>query len=264
MTISRSSLTHELSRTVVIEADPETVFRFFTDSRRWAIWWGEGSAIDARPGGQVLVRFGNGLEARGEVTAVDPPRSIAFTFGYSSGSPIPVGSSLVEITLRPRGDSTELQLVHLFAEASARDEHVQGWRYQFSVFGNIVAEEVFARAAETVDDWFAAWTDPQDATREALLQRIVSPDIRMRDRFSLIEGIADLLPHLAAVHRFMPGTRLTREGPIRHCQGTVLADWIAEGRGGEERGRGTNVFVLRPDGRIASVTGFWAPSPQPV
>jgi hypothetical protein len=27
---------------------------------------------------------------------------------------------------------------------------------------------------------------------------------------------------------------------------------------GEERGRGTNLFVLDADGRIATVTGFWA------
>ena len=255
-------LTHRLDRTVLIEAEPETVFRFFTDSGRWAAWWGAGSEIDARPGGRVLVRFPNGVEGGGEVTEIDPPRRIAFTFGYSNGMPMPIGSSLVEIVLEPRAHATRLKLVHLFADASARDEHVQGWRYQFSVFGNVVAEEAFARAADSVDAWFAAWTDPQADTREALVKKIAMPDILFRDRFSLVDGLADLLPHLAAVHRFMPGMRMARDGSIRHCQGTVLADWIARSPEGQERGRGTNVFVLRPDGRIASVTGFWAASPQ--
>jgi uncharacterized protein YndB with AHSA1/START domain len=262
MTIARSSLPHQLSRTVLIEAEPETVFRYFTDSRRWAIWWGEGSEIDARPGGQVLVRFGGGAEGRGEVTEIDPPRTIAFTFGYSSGSPIPIGSSLVEISLQPRGSATELTLTHFFAETGARDEHVQGWRYQFSVFANVVADEVFARAADTVDQWFAAWTDPQEGTRNASVQQIVAPGIRVRDRFSAIDGVHELLPHLAAVHRFMPGTQLVREGPIRQCQGAVLADWVARTSGGAEQGRGTNVFVLQSDGRIVSVTGFWMSSPR--
>ena len=36
---------------VRIEADRETVFRYFTDSGRWAAWWGAGSTIDPRPGG---------------------------------------------------------------------------------------------------------------------------------------------------------------------------------------------------------------------
>ncbi len=262
MTLSKSSLPHQLSKTVLIEAEPETVFRFFTDSARWATWWGAGSEIDARPGGQVLVRFGNGAEARGEVTDVDPPRAITFTFGYSSGTPVPVGSSLVEIRLHARGTATELQLIHYFAESAARDEHVQGWRYQFSVFGNVVAEEVFARAADTTDAWFAAWSDPQDTSRDALVRNIVAPDVRFRDRFSMIDGLADLLPHLAAVHRFMPGMRLTREGAIRHCQGTVLADWMARSSNGDEQGRGTNVFVLRSDGRITSVTGLWTSPPR--
>jgi hypothetical protein len=64
--------------------------------------------------------------------------------------------------------------------------------------------------------------------------------------------------HIGAAHRFMPGLRLAREGAPRHCQGTVLADWIATSPDGQPRGRGTNVFTLTPDGRIASVTGFWA------
>ena len=88
---------------------------------------------------------------------------------------------------------------------------------------------------------------------------IASDQVRFRDRFSLIDGFEDLRPHLAAVHRFMPGMRLEREGEVRHCQGTVLADWIARGADGQERGRGTNVFVLGAGARIESVTGFWNP-----
>jgi hypothetical protein len=34
-------------------------------------------------------------------------------------------------------------------------------------------------------------------------------------------------------------------------------DWVAKGPGGEPRGRGTGVFELAPDGRIAQVVGFW-------
>ena len=47
----------------------------------------------------------------------------------------------------------------------------------------------------------------------------------------------------------MPGMRLERDGDVRHCQGTVLADWVARGADGQERGRGTNV-VLGAGARI--------------
>jgi hypothetical protein len=108
-----------------------------------------------------------------------------------------------------------------------------------------------------VDAWFAAWSEPDTATRESVLARIVSPDVRFRDQFSLIDGLADLQPHLAAVHKFMPGTRIARDGSIRHCQGTVLADWVARGVDGQEKGRGTNVFEFGPAGDIRRVAGFW-------
>jgi hypothetical protein len=40
----------------------------------------------------------------------------------------------------------------------------------------------------------------------------------------------------------------------------VLADWTAVGLNGQQRGGGTNVFSLGPDGRIESVMGFWSPA----
>ena len=72
-------LPHSLDRTVTIQASPETVFRFFTDSARWAAWWGPGSSIDARPGGAVHIRHPNGVENAGQVLEIAPPESISFT-----------------------------------------------------------------------------------------------------------------------------------------------------------------------------------------
>jgi hypothetical protein len=150
-----------------------------------------------------------------------------------------------------------VRLSHAFAEAKVRDEHVQGWRYQLSLFANAVAADAGASVQEIVDRWFAAWSEPDGAARNAALDHILAADVAMRDRFSAIEGAADLREHLAAVHRFMPGMVISREGDVRQCQGMALADWIARGADGQERGRGTNVFVLNADGLVESVTGFW-------
>lgn len=252
-----TTLPHVLERTIVINAGRAVVFRFFTDSERWASWWGKGSTIDPRPGGTVLICNPGGHNAAGEVIEIAPPDRFVFTYGFVGGKPIPEGSSLVTITLDDEKGATRLNLSHAFAEAGPRDEHIQGWRYQLSLFGNVVANEVHAGAAETVDGWFTAWSEPDTVKREATLDRIASSGVRFRDRFSLIDGMADLRPHLAAVHKFMPGTRLERTGNVRHCQGTVLADWIAKKADGQEIGRGTNVFTVGPDARITSVVGFW-------
>lgn len=249
-------LTHKLDRSVVIQAKPETVFRFFTDSARWAKWWGVGSSIEPCVGGKVLIRNPGGIETIGEVLEVVPTERIVFTYGFASGKPIPPGSSRVTISLEPCEAGTRLHLLHEFPDAAVRNDHVQGWRYQLALFANTVADEVFAGAAGVADAWFEAWVVPDDRARGEAFAKIAAPDVRFRDRFSLLDGLDDLTAHAGASQRFMPGVRLRRVGDARHCQGVVLADWIASGADGREVMSGTNVFALASDGRITSATGF--------
>lgn len=253
---STLDLPYSVERTVTIRAPRDTVFRYFTDSERWAAWWGAGSTIVPVPGGQVHIRYPNGIEAGGEVVEVAAPDHVVFTYGFRSGQPIALGASVVTIALRETANGTVVHLTHRFAEPAARDQHEQGWRYQLSLFANVVADEAHRGAAETIDAWFAAWSEAETVVRESTVRRIAAPTIAFHDKFSHVVGLTDLLPHLAAIHRFMPGMRLIREGVVRHCQGMALADWRAV-MGEEERGRGTNVFVFDATGAVAAVTGFW-------
>jgi hypothetical protein len=195
------------------------------------------------------------------------PERIVFTYDFASGKPIPQGTSRVTIRLEPDETGTRLHLLHEFAEAGPRDEHVQGWRFQLSLFSNAVANEVYADAPNAVDALVQSFTGsahgPSRTIKRAreTLAKIGTPQICFRDRFSLLDGLADVTAHIGAAQRFMPGVGLQRKGDVRHCQGTVLADWIAVGSDGKERMTGTNVFVFRPDGRIDSVTGFTNPPP---
>ena len=251
-------LAHALERTIVIRATRDIVFGFFTDAARWAAWWGAGSSIDPRRGGRVLIRYPDGTEASGEIEDIAPPDRLVFTYGYVSGNPIPPGGSRVTIRLAAHAEGTRLHLRHEFADAAVRDQHVQGWRYQLSLFANVVANEVNAGASDAVDRWFAVWAIADEKERDAALAALVAPDVQVRDRFSAIDGIADLSPHIAGALRFMPGCRIQRSGDVRHCQGTVLADWTMTGANGQPRGKGTNVFVFGSNGRITSVVGFWS------
>ena len=256
--MTQATLSQSLERSILIRAPREVVFRFFTDTARWAAWWGAGSSIDPRPGGRVFIRYPEGTEVSGEVVEIDEPDRIIFTYGYVSGTPIPPGSSLVTIALERERAGTRVRLSHAFAEAPVRDQHVQGWRYQLSLFANAVADDAGRSVPEVVDRWFAAWSEPDAAKRNAALEDTVAAEVSMRDRFSSIEGAADLREHLAAIHHFMPGMTLARDGAVRQCQGMAIADWIARGADGQERARGTNVFTLTPDGKVETVTGFWA------
>jgi hypothetical protein len=205
----------------------------------------------------VFIRYPNGIEVAGDVVEIDPPIRIVFTYGFVSGAPIPVGASQVTIRLSASSVGTRVTLRHEFAETAARDAHVQGWRYQLSVFANVVGAELAADAARLVDGWMSAWSEADVETRRTQLASIAEPGVVFRDRFSLVSGMDDLMPHLTAAQRFMPGLQLVRRGDVRQCQGTLLADWVARAADGREVAAGTNVFVLSPDGRLAEVTGFW-------
>jgi uncharacterized protein YndB with AHSA1/START domain len=254
-----TAIGHVLERTVLIRARRETVFRYFTDSERFAAWWGAGSTIEARPGGALRIRYPNGVLASGEVLEVVPHERIVFTYGYEDpAKPIRPGGSRVVVTLQERKDGTLLHLRHELPDAASRDQHVQGWRYQLAVFANVAAREQHAGLAQPVDAFFAAWSEKDEGRRRAAIAAIATDDVAFADSFSCTAGIDDLVAHLGAAQMHMPGIVLERAGEVRQCQGMAVADWVAKGPDGAARGRGTNVFDLAPDGRMVRVVGFWA------
>ena len=251
--------TQVLERTVLICAPRATVFRYFTDPERFAAWWGAGSSVDARPGGEVLIRYPNGVTARGTVVELTVDERFVFTYGYDApDKPLRPGGSRVVVTLEDRPEGTHLRLRHEFPDAATRDAHVQGWRYQLALFANVVAREQHSAVAATLDRYFAIWSEADGRLREQTLRAIGTTDLTFQDAFGCTVGTLDLGAHVSAVRTHMPDLRMRREGDVRQCQGTALADWVAERADGSPAGRGTNVFRLAPDGRIRHVVGFWA------
>lgn len=245
---------NKLEHTILIRATQQTVFRYFTDSKRFAAWWGEGSQIEPRPGGAVRIVYPGGVVASGEVIELAAPERIVFSYGYQDpAKPIGPGGSRVTITISaaPDQDGTLVHLVHdRLPDAATRDMHVPGWRYQLALFANVAANEQHAAVRDRVDAWFAAWNG-------GALEG-VTDDVALRDAYACVSGREQLLAHIAAARVHLPMT-LARAAEPRHCQGMVLCDWSASTADGTLRARGTNVFELAADGRIRAVTGFWAP-----
>ncbi|HKF42047.1 MAG TPA: SRPBCC domain-containing protein [Thermoanaerobaculia bacterium] len=246
----KAELNETLDRRITIRARRETVFAYFTDSARFARWWGEGSRIDAREGCEVFIRNPNGVTVTGKILEVEPPERIVFTY-LSAGV-----ESLVTIRLEETAGGTELHLRHAFSSAKIRDHFVQGWRYQLALFSKLVGEDSKDAVARNVDAFFRAWGEPDGGTRRKLLESCATREISFRDAYSATDGLDDLLANLDAIQVHMPGVTLSRSGDVRLSHGTALADWTAM-RGGEPMGAGTNVFDLSPDGRIARAAGFW-------
>lgn len=252
-----TSLPHSLNRSLLICASRETVFRFFTDSERFAQWWGAGSTVDAKVGGDVKIVYPNGITVRGNIERIEPDHLIAFTYGYEDpAKQIPVGSTLVTIELQEHPGGTMLSLRHDLADEKARNEHDPGWRFQLALFANIATKEQHQHANDRVDAWFEAWSETDAAARLQVLEKCVTGDVTMQDGYASLQGRDELNDHITMCHIHMSST-MERAGEVRQCQGTGLADWTAKDGSGTETSKGTNIVRFAKDGRIQGVVGIW-------
>ena len=120
----------DIVKEIFIDASPDEVFPYLTRSDRYVLWMGLSAQLDARPGGTYRVDPNGENVILGEFVEVVPPRRVVFTFGFARPeSPVPAGSTTVEIDLIPRGSGTLLRLVHRGSPPERRDSHDQGWTH---------------------------------------------------------------------------------------------------------------------------------------
>jgi uncharacterized protein YndB with AHSA1/START domain len=117
-------------REIQIAARPETVWELLVDSEKATRWMGQSASLEPRPGGEYRVEVIPGQFAAGEFVEVDPPHRLVWTRGWTeeSLSPVPVGSSTIEIELEPAGDGTLLRFTHSgLPDQDAAQKHAHGW-----------------------------------------------------------------------------------------------------------------------------------------
>lgn len=127
--------TDTIVKEIHIEANPETVFGFFTEPEKLTRWFCSEATTDPRPGG-INHQTHPGPEhaprdfyLRGEFVEVDFPHRVSFTFDFldehGEHEPDP---GLVEVTLTPAGDGTDLRLTHTgrFTDEQ-RSQDSEGW-----------------------------------------------------------------------------------------------------------------------------------------
>ena len=115
---------------VRIEATPETVFQYFVDPAKVVLWKAQNAELDPTSGGIYRIDVNGRNIARGEYVEVTPPSRVVFTWGWEGdGSPVPPGSSTVEVSLEPDGDATIVKLRHSGLPADQLAPHTDGWKH---------------------------------------------------------------------------------------------------------------------------------------
>lgn len=119
----------EIREEIHIEAPPETVFRYFTESDALVAWMGERADLDPRPGGRFELTFLK-MTVLGEYLELDPPRRVVFSWGHVGSAELPPRASRVEVDLEPQAGGTRVRLVHSgIASADEREKHGRGWQH---------------------------------------------------------------------------------------------------------------------------------------
>lgn len=131
------SETSSLESEIRVEAEPETVFSFFTDPEKLARWFGTAATLDPRPGGIFLLTTpADPNVVEGRYLEVVPHERVVFTWGWRSfgygDPPVPPGASTVEVVLVPDGEGTVVRVKHRGLPPQTVEFHGAGWRHYLS------------------------------------------------------------------------------------------------------------------------------------
>ena len=133
MSATAEDTTLEITR--MFDAPATRVFNAWLNREEWQAWIGpEGMNCDIpllepRVGGRyrITMRLSDGrvVPVAGVFKTIDSPRRLVFTWGWEGD---PSRESLITITLREKGDKTELTLRQEgLGSVSNRDDHGKGW-----------------------------------------------------------------------------------------------------------------------------------------
>jgi uncharacterized protein YndB with AHSA1/START domain len=130
----------------------ERVWEYLTDSELRRTWFAAGD-MELRPGGGLTLLFRNselapddeevpekyrqyeGMESKGQVVRVEPPRLLVFEWFEEEGLP-----TEVSFELEPRGEQTLLILTHRGLPNRAMTVDVSGgWHLHLDVLGDVLA-----------------------------------------------------------------------------------------------------------------------------
>ena len=117
----------EVCHEIYIEASPETVFTFLTDTTAMKKWQAEIVEADPVPGGIFRLAEPGGTQIEGHYVEVVPYSKVVYTWGGVAG--VAPGQSTVEFLLEPRGNGTLVQLRHYNLPASSLDAHDREWAF---------------------------------------------------------------------------------------------------------------------------------------
>jgi uncharacterized protein YndB with AHSA1/START domain len=116
------NLAHSVKRSVLLDAPPDEVWEALTDATLLCEWLAPEVELDPREGGELVCRFADGEERRGEIAVVEEAERLAFTWHREEG-----GECWVEWTLDAVAEGTRLTVIETATPAGPTLGAAAGW-----------------------------------------------------------------------------------------------------------------------------------------
>ena len=108
-----------------------------------------------------------------------------------------------------------------------------------------------------VDAYFAMLNEADVAARARYIEQAWAEDCAYLDPQLEAKGHTSLSEMVSAIHERFPGFRFSRLSAVDQHHDRVRFSWDFRGPGGELAVAGLDVGTLAPDGRLATITGFF-------
>jgi hypothetical protein len=116
---------------------------------------------------------------------------------------------------------------------------------------------------EVVAAYGAAWLEPDEASRRKLLEQAWANDGVYQDPTGRAEGRAALVAHIGGFHEMMSGNAIEITSGVDVYGDVLRFSWQMRAENGDIALEGMDFGTLARDGRLASITGFFGPFPDP-
>lgn len=111
--------------------------------------------------------------------------------------------------------------------------------------------------AAVIDDYEAAWNEPDAERRAALLTSSCAAGVRYADPESDVTGLEALSAVIASFQTSYPGHVLRRASAVDAHHDLLRFSWLVERPDGTTMSGGLDACQLAPDGRLAVIAGFF-------
>lgn len=112
-----------------------------------------------------------------------------------------------------------------------------------------------------VQDYVAAWAEPDEDARRALVERCWAPDGTYQDPLGRAEGRDGLVQHIAGFLERFPGHRIDLASGVDTHDRWLRFAWVIRGPDSAAVLDGVDFGALDDAGLLRSIVGFFGPLP---